>query len=112
MVNNKGQFKDKKEEENLKKYTKQAKFLKTCILYLETNPKEETVVSCLSEAERRLEVIETGFTPWLINDQAIPEDKIFMIDPERMVSLKGTYNNLCQKSKVKSQIKTLKFLLS
>src|ERR1700748_1029169 len=78
IVHNSGYPYDPREAKNLKKYATRSKFLKDCILFLETSPKFETLKSWLEEAENKLELIcdRDRFHTWIKNFKNHDPEKI------------------------------------
>jgi len=70
-----------------------------CIMYMQTNPRPEFILSEITRLENKLDKIDAGFGIWFkpcgLND--IKKAKI-------------TYNNELGAKKVKDQLKTLRYI--
>lgn len=99
-----------KEEKQLSKNRKMILFLNKCILYLETNPREEFVVSMHDESERKVGIYSRRLSDWKsaapkhILDHIKNPDKYYYdsIAPDEKNEIKKT----------KAQLRTLKYLLT
>lgn len=88
-----------------KKIRKQAqskvKWLRSCLMYLESIPTEEFLRDQLSKKESELDKIMTGFDSWEINTPGM------LGHPKA----KGEYNKLMGTSRVRKHIEILDFLV-
>ncbi len=76
-------------------------FLRFCLKYVETNPREEFVKSQLDDVRRRIKLLPTHFAGWQTG--------------RVLTKYKDPYASYCSEmglSDMKAQVKTLEYLLS
>jgi len=102
---------DEKKEKKLKnKYRKRVAFIKSCILYLESNPRESFVVEMRDECTKRLDILNRNLASWKASMPQHLMEKIANPD-------KYYYDNIGKDEKkeiknVTNQLKMINHLLS
>lgn len=91
-----------KEKRKLRKQAQtKVRWLRSCLLYLESLPAEEFLQDQLKKKESELDVIMNGFSAWEINTPGM------LGHPKA----KGEYNKLMGTSKVRKHVEILDFLV-
>lgn len=98
--------KDKRElsDKDIRKLKTELCFLRKVLMYLDTNPSESFIASELTRKQGSLDTINDSFEVWVKHNP----DKIVNIKPAQQ---RSKYNTEMGVSKIKKQIKTLKFIL-
>jgi hypothetical protein len=86
-----------------KKAGKRVAFLRSCLFYVEGQPRQEFVERQLDLLEIKLELINKGFGEWCKNTPNI--------DNKTLVQRKAEYNAALDVKTIKQQIKTLIYIL-
>lgn len=85
-----------------KKMGKECEFLRSCLLYLETNPREDFLKSSLNSLLEKKQKIKDGFVEY---------QKYRPYDGKNESGQKAEYNSLMQVTTLYSQIRTLQYIL-
>lgn len=78
-------------------------FLKFCLNYLRTNPRESFLIYELDRLKREIEIIDLRYPEWLVNQTPTSLSKV--------KDIKSYYNHLNEIPEKKKQIKTIEYLL-
>lgn len=98
------------EEKQLSKNRKMIIFFNKCILYLETNPRQEFVKEMLDELNRKMGIYTKRLIEWKENAPQHILEKIKNPDKYYYTSVAPEEKNEIKKTKL--QLRTLKYLLS
>lgn len=80
------------------------KFLKSCLFYLQENPREEFMKEQLEKLRKKLYRIMNGYNEWYKYRQ---KD-----DNKSLTQLQSEYNSQMGTSHINNQIKTIEFILA
>lgn len=86
---------ERRAAQKIQREVEQLRFFK---LYLETNPREETILKMRKEIEHRIEVLDRRFGQWSAGKSEDPK------------VLKSKYNALMGMNELKSKLKALNYL--
>ena len=82
--------------------TKRLDFLKTILLYLNTNPSEELINKEIAKLNKKLEILELRYTTWISEN---PEAR-------GLKNPRPAFDTAFEIPRIKNQLKTLNYILS
>lgn len=88
-------------ESAYKKLGKQAAVLRQCLHYLETNPKEDFIRTQIEFVEKKLRVVDEGYSTWAREN-----------DTSKFKNPLSAYHSFMGKSVLDFQLKSLKYILN
>lgn len=97
-----GKLKFNPSEKTKKKINTRIRYIQECIRYLETNLREEFIEEEINRLKNTIEVFNNRFDEW--NKNTLPAEREFE-DPRTYYEKVNNYTH------IKSQIKTLKYIL-
>jgi len=95
------QLPDAKNDRATNKILNRIDFLKTIILYLETNPKEEFLQSEKLKLEKQIDNIDANFNAWILSDSS----------RKHLEKPLKTFHKEMKIEDVKKRLKTINYLL-
>lgn len=90
-----------KDKSKINKNAKEITFLRSVILYLETNPKEEVAIKTRDKIKAKIKMIDAGFSAWKRNTPGLDLSK----------SNKGKYHTEMGMKSLKIQLRTFDLIL-